>query len=127
MTKMTISSLDKAYEEIYKVFDKVTPTGRLSKVKSNHIRAFLCVAVCIGLEKIKDENPKVFNRYIKDLEKCGITEEFIREEFEKQQFKNRNKKVEFVELKFSNETPADYIYPKSTFSMDNLKNDSEKS
>ena len=38
-----------------------------------------------------------------------------------------NCQIRFELVQFSNETPADYIYPKSTFSMDNLKNDSEKS
>ncbi|EYU47391.1 hypothetical protein J616_03483 [Acinetobacter baumannii 1457504] len=40
-------------EKIGKVFNKTTPTGRLSKVKTRNLTSFLCVLVMIGIEKIK--------------------------------------------------------------------------
>ncbi|EXV50782.1 hypothetical protein J841_1318, partial [Acinetobacter baumannii 25935_8] len=35
-------------EKIGKVFNKTTPTGRLSKVKTRNLTSFLCVLVMIG-------------------------------------------------------------------------------
>lgn len=99
-----------------KVFNKTTPTGRLSKVKTRNLTSFLCVLVMIGIEKIKkDHDEKTFKKYMNELKKCGITEKYIREEHEKERFKRKSQKVEYVELVFdlNNQVPEGYILQKA--------------
>ncbi|MFW2015485.1 phage/plasmid replication protein, II/X family [Acinetobacter bereziniae] len=125
---MKNSNLDKAYKRIHEMFDKTTPTGRLSQVRSNHLISFVCWAVSFGLDGIKTHgSERTFKRYMNDLKKCSITEEFIWEEYEKEKFRRKNNKVEFVELKFDNQLPDWYEEPKSKYSMEDLINGREKS
>lgn len=44
---------DDLYKEISKVFDKVTPSGRISKVRSRNIYFFLLRTIGDGIEKSK--------------------------------------------------------------------------
>lgn len=113
----------KIEEQIGKVFNKITPTGRLSKVKTRNLSGFVCVLIVAGIEKEKKYlDKKTFNKYMKELEKCGITEEFINEEHEKELFKRKNQKVEYVELVFdlNNQVPQGYEAPKSQYNIKDL-------
>ncbi|AVF44253.1 phage/plasmid replication domain-containing protein [Acinetobacter nosocomialis] len=110
-------------EKIGKVFNKTTPTGRLSKVKTRNLTSFLCVLVMIGIEKIKkDHDEKTFKKYMEELKRCGITEEYIRKEHQKERFKRKNQKVEYVELIFdlNNQVPAGYEPPKSQYNIEEM-------
>ncbi|CAI3138913.1 hypothetical protein MWMV18_MWMV18_03598 [Acinetobacter calcoaceticus] len=112
-----------AEEKIGKVFNKITPSGRISKVKTRNLTGFLCVLVMIGIEKIKkDHDEKTFKRYMKELKRCGITEKYIREEHEKERFKRKDHKVEYVELVFdlNNQVPEGYEPPKSQYNIEEM-------
>lgn len=113
---MRSQEYDEACERIYNRFNKITPTGRLSKVKSNHLIAFMCHAVYCGLEKSKDDYN--YKKQINDLLECGVTEEFMIEEYEKNRFREKNKKYEFIELRFDNQIPEWYEAPQSKFNND---------
>jgi II/X family phage/plasmid replication protein len=70
---------DDLYKEISKVFDKVTPSGRISKVRSRNIYFFLLRTIGDGIEKSKKlERRNNFKKYMNELKECGITEQFIR-------------------------------------------------
>ena len=110
-------------EKIGKVFNKTTPTGRLSKVKTRNLTSILCVLVMIGIEKIKkDHDEKTFKKYMNELKKCGITEKYIREEHEKERFKRKSQKVEYVELVFdlNNQVPEGYIPPEGQYNIEEI-------
>ena len=110
-------------EKIGIVFNKTTPTGRLSKVKTRNLTSFLCVLVMIGIEKIKkDHDEKTFKKYMNELKKCGITEKYIREEHEKERFKRKSQKVEYVELVFdlNNQVPEGYIPPEGQYNIEEI-------
>lgn len=109
--------------EIYRNFNKVTPTGINSLTRSRNLCSFLRSLIREGISKTKENNSKSkFYSYMKDLKKCGVTEEFINEEYEKYQFKNRNNKKEytFIEIKFGQQVPDDFIEPKSQFTIEDL-------
>ncbi|WP_445346518.1 hypothetical protein [Acinetobacter bohemicus] len=116
---MKKTKLDEAYEKIHREFDKITPTGRLSKVKSYNIGSFLCVAVHNGLESVKGND---YSKYMKYLKKCGITEDFIIDENEKMKFKKKKVEFEFIELviDFNNQVPEGYKEPKSKFRLEEI-------
>ncbi|ESK56311.1 phage/plasmid replication domain-containing protein [Acinetobacter tjernbergiae] len=110
-------------EQIGKVFNKITPTGRLSKVKTRNLTGFVCALVVSGIEKEKKYlDEKTFKKYMKELEKCGITEEYLREEHEKEKFKRKDQKVEYVELIFdlNNQVPDGYEPPKSQYNIEEM-------
>ncbi|TCB79070.1 hypothetical protein [Acinetobacter sp. ANC 4173] len=111
---------DELYEEISKVFDKITPSGKVSKVRSRNIYFFLLRTIGDGIEKSKKlERINNFKKYIRDLEKCGITEEFIKEEHKKQPPRIENTQVTYVELVFdlNDQVPEGYEPPKSKYNM----------
>lgn len=111
---------DDLYQEISKIFDKVTPSGRVSKVRSRNIYFFLLRTIGDGIEKSKKlERINHFKNYMKDLEKCGITEKFIRKEHKKQPIRIKNPQVTYVELVFdiNNQLPEGYEQPKSKYSI----------
>lgn len=113
----------KIEEQIGKVFNKTTPTGRLSKVKTRNLSGFVCVLLVCGIKKGKESlDEKLFKKYMKELEKCGITEEFIIEEHQKELFKRKNQKVEYVELIFdlNNQVPQGYEAPGSKYKIEEL-------
>ncbi|AZN69117.1 hypothetical protein DX910_13610 [Acinetobacter haemolyticus] len=127
---MSKSRLVKAYEKIYEVFNKTTPSGMLSVTKSRNLRIFLLFAVNEGLENIKDRySERKFKSNLKDLLKCGIDKEFIEEEYQKHKFKNKKKNYEFIEIKFdfNNQVPKDYVEPKSKFTLEELLEKNGKS
>lgn len=114
---------DDLYEEISKVFDKVTPSGRISKVRSRNIYFFLLRTIGDGIEKSKKlERKDNYKKYIKDLEKCGITEKFIKKEHKKQPPRIENKEVQYVELVFdlNNQVPEGYELPKSQYNIKDI-------
>lgn len=120
---MNKNRLEQAYEQIHQKFDKITPTGRLSKVKSRNLISYVNFSITFGLEEIKKHgSEKTFKKYMQDLKKCGITKEFILEEFEKNKFKKNTKKIEFIEMKldFNNQLPSDFIEPKSKYSLEEI-------
>ncbi|CAA6831335.1 Uncharacterised protein [Acinetobacter baumannii ATCC 17978] len=77
----------------------------------------------IGIEKIKkDHDEKTFKKYMNELKKCGITEKYIREEHEKERFKRKSQKVEYVELVFdlNNQVPEGYIPPEGQYNIEEI-------
>lgn len=127
---MKENKLEKAYDKIYEVFNKTTPSGMLSVTKSRNLRTFLLFAVTEGLENIKDRySERTFRNNLKDLLKCGINEEFIKEEYQKNRFKRKKQNYEFIEIRFDleNQVPEDYVEPKSQFNLEELLSKSKKS
>lgn len=120
---MERETYDELYEEISKVFDKVTPSGRISKVRSRNIYFFLLRTIGDGIEKSKKfERMNNYKKYMKDLEKCGITEKFIRKEHKKQPPRIENSEVQYVELVFdlNKQVPEGYKQPKSQYKIEDI-------
>lgn len=82
---MNDDKFKKIRNKIAKVHNKITPTGRLSTSRTDTLCGFLICAIWNGLEEEKKGmSDRVYKKYMNDLKKCGITEELINKESERE-------------------------------------------
>ncbi|MFU8928265.1 hypothetical protein [Acinetobacter puyangensis] len=124
---MTYEELRRLEKKIEKVHNKITPTGRLSKVRSNHLAEFIVSAIYGGLEEHKEAmGERTYKKYINDLKKCGITEKFINKEYEREKSmrefeRNHPELIQILlNMDLTQQVPEGYEPPKSQYSMKDI-------
>ncbi|HCH8075453.1 TPA: hypothetical protein PEV06_000503 [Acinetobacter baumannii] len=111
---MKIYNDDEILNKISIVHDKITRTGRLSKVKSMNLFNFYLSLRTLGYDKVKEitSNSKFYEN-VKDILDCNFCSKFELQNLKQIDEKNVVPFLKLIEIDFSNQLPVDYVEPVS--------------